>query len=156
MAWLTSYVCADTIVKALTRTNTLNLGTSNTTLMMALFDNSVTPSTDGAQAYGAGVWASGECHGTNWPAGGVPVSLTGAGLTAQPGSVLRFTIVPVSVANTTISNPVFGNIVYDTAQGNALVAANWYGGSSFVSAASAMGWAPPTSGMWTLALSPGA
>lgn len=157
MTWSTGYVCAPTLVAALTGGNTLNLGTGNTTLKMALFDNTVTPDPDTSpQKYGVGVWASGECTGTNWSAGGVAVSLTGLGLTAQPGGIINFTFVPVSQANTTISTAYYGAIVYDTAQTNEVVCAIYFGGSFYTTVASAAGFTPPSAGVFNLACIPGA
>jgi len=157
MAWSTSYVCAPTLVAALTGGNTLNLGTSNSTLKIALFDNTVTPNPDTSpQKYGVAPWNTGECYGTNWPAGGVPVSLSGAGLTEQAGGLMRFTIDPVSVANTTISDAYFGAIIYDTSQEDEVVCAIWFGGDSYSTAASAAGFTPPAAGVFTLACVPGA
>jgi hypothetical protein len=157
MPWSTSYVCAPTIVAALTGGSTLNLGTGNTTLKIALFSNAVTPNPDTSpQKYGIAPWNTGECTGTNWPAGGVPVSLTALGLTAQPGGLINFTFVPVSVANTTISTAYYGAIIYDTAQSNAVVCAIYFGGSFYTTTATVAAFTPPASGVFNLACIPGA
>ncbi len=157
MAWSTSYIVASTIVGALTGQNTLSLGTSNSTLKIALFDNTVTPNPDTSpQKYGVAPWNTGECTGTNWAAGGVAVSLSGAGLTAQPGGLMRFQIGAVNVANTTISSAYYGAVIYDTAQANAVVCAIWFGGDSYTTLATPAGFTPPASGVWTLACVPGA
>lgn len=156
MAWSTSYISAAALVAGLTRTIAVDLSTSNTHLKLALFDNTVTPNPDGLQYYGSGVWASGECTGTNWAAGGAVVSLSGAGLTAQPNGLMRFTFTPVSVANTTISNPYFGAIVYDTNLSDLVICAIWAGGDTYTTAGTPAGMTPASAGVWTLPCIPGA
>jgi hypothetical protein len=159
MAWTSSYVPPGLLVaglKANGARTAVDLSPANTNLKVALFGNTVTPNPDTyPQSYGAGIWASGECTGTNWPAGGVAVSVTAAGLTAQAGGVLQFTTAAVTVANTTIASPVYGFIIYDTALSNLVYAAVYLGGSTYTSSASPMGYTPPASGIWTVPLTPG-
>src|SRR6516225_4689065 len=102
MAWTTSYVVPSTLVSALqangTRIN-LDLSSAGTGFMVALFDNTVVPNVDtDPQSYGVAPWNSGEVTGTNWSAGGVAESLSGAGLTHQSGGFLKFTAANISVA----------------------------------------------------------
>jgi len=160
MAWASSYVVPSTFVSGLeangTRIN-LDLSSANTSsLYIALFDNTVTPNVDtDPQSYSAAPWNTGESTGTNWAAGGVALNLSGAGLTHQSGGNLLFTAGNVSVANTTLSDAVYGCLIY--AQGlspKAAVCAVWFGGSGYTTSAGPFGITWPASGIWTTAFVP--
>ena len=159
MAWTTSYVVPSTLVSALqsngSRIN-LDLSSAGTGYMVALFDNTVTPNVDtDPQSYGVAPWNTGEVTGTNWPTGGVSVSLSGAGLTHQSGGFLKFTTGNISVASTTISSGVFGCLLYSsTLSPNAAVCAVWFGGSGYTTSAGTFGITWPASGIWTMACVP--
>lgn len=155
MGWSTSYISAAALVAGLTGAIDVDLSASNTHLKMALFDNSVTPDPDGLQYYGSGVWASGEVSGTNWPAGGVAVSPSGAGLTAQAGGIMRYTFTAVSVDNTTLGD-YYGGIIYDTNLSDLVICAIWGGGDIYSTAGTPAGFTPPAAGVWSLPCIPGA
>ncbi|OII61208.1 hypothetical protein BJP40_06690 [Streptomyces sp. CC53] len=86
-------------------------------LKAALFNNSVTPDRDAAvgdTGYNTGTWlvANEVDDGTNWDAGGEPV--TGGAITDQGSGVVQFdaTDTPQGGASTTLSD-VHGCLVYD-------------------------------------------
>jgi hypothetical protein len=160
VAWTSSYIVPSTLVSALeangSRIN-LDLSSANaSSLYVALFSNSVTPNVDtDPQSYGVAPWNANECTGTNWPTGGVALSLSGNGLTHQSGGFLEFQAGNVSVATTTISTAVYGCLIY--AQGlspQAAVCAVFFGGSGYTTSASTFGITWPTGGIWTLELQP--
>lgn len=153
MAWSQSYIPASTLVSALTGGVALNLSPSNTHLKLALYSNSATPNPDeDPQKYGLGQWASNEITGTNWPAGGVALSLTGAGLSHQSGDFLLLAAVNLSVANTTISTAAVGCLIYDTSLSNLVIAALWFGGSGYTTSSGTFGITWPSSGIFNLPL----
>jgi hypothetical protein len=159
VAWTTSYVVPSTLVSALqsnaSRIN-LDLSSAGTGFNVALFSNAVVPNVDtDPQSYGVAPWNTAEVTGTNWAAGGVAVSLSGAGLTHQSGGNLKFTTGNVSVANTTISTGVYGCLIYSsTLSPNAAVCAVWFGGSGYTTSSGTFGITWPASGIWTIALVP--
>ena len=159
MAWSTSYVVPSTLVSALesnaSRIN-LDLSSAGTGYYVALFDNTVTPAVDTQpQSYGVAPWNTGEATGTNWPSGGVAISLSGAGLTHTSGGNLMFTAGNVSVDSTTISDGVYGCLIYSsTLSPQAAVCAVWFGGSGYTTSDTPFGITWPASGIWTLALVP--
>jgi hypothetical protein len=157
VAWTSSYIPSAAWLAGLTGASAVNLSSSNTHLKLALFDNSVTPNPDTSpQQYGVAPWNSGEVTGTNWAAGGVAVSLSGAGLTAQAGGFLQFSIANLSVASVTIASPgAYGCIIYDTSLSNMVMAAIWFGGSGYFTTAAAFGITPSASGLVTVCLVPG-
>jgi hypothetical protein len=132
MGWSQSFIPASTLRDALSGVITLNLGASYTGLKCALFSNAFTPDPDAdPQAYGAGQWASNEVTGTSWPAGGVPVSLTGKGISRQAGNYLMLQAVDLSVSGAVISTAAYGALIYDhsnSGQPNVVVAALYFGG----------------------------
>lgn len=157
MAWTESYAVASTLVSALqsngSRPN-LDLSSASSQWYVALFDNTVTPNPDtDPQYYGTAPWNTGEVTGTNWPAGGVPLSLSGAGLTHAAGGNLKFTAQPVNVASTTISTGVFGCLIYCQALSPAYaLAAVWFGGSGYTTTGTPMGITWPVGGIFSLSL----
>jgi hypothetical protein len=158
--WTTSYVVPSTLVSGLeSNANRINLDLSSvnsSSLYLAVFDNTVTPNVDtDPQSYGVAPWNTGESTGTNWPAGGVALTMTGAGLSHQSGGNLLFTAGNVSVANTTLSDPIYGCLIY--AQGlspKAVVCAVWFGGSGYTTSAGPFGITWPASGVFTIPLVP--
>lgn len=159
MAWASSYIVPSTLVSALKSNASrlqLDLSASSTQLFTALYSNAVTPNVDtDPQTYNVAPWNTGEVTGTNWPAGGVALSLTGLGLTHQSGGFLQFTAVNVSVANTTISTGVFGALIYaQTLSPQAVVCAVYFGGSGYTTSAGTFGITWPSSGIWTIELQP--
>lgn len=87
------------------------------TLKAALFNNSVTPDKDavvGSTGYNTGTWvvANEVDDGTNWDAGGEPV--TGGAITDQGSGIVQFdaTDTPQGGASTTLAD-VHGCLVYD-------------------------------------------
>jgi hypothetical protein len=156
MTWSTSFIVASTLAEALAGGTAIDLADGAPNWKIALFDNTVTPDPDAdPQHYGAGAWASGECTGTNWPAGGVPLSLAGAGLTHAAGGILKFAAGNVSVANTTISDPVQGALIYNSALSGLALCAVWFGGSGYTTSASPLGITWPASGVWNISMVPG-
>jgi len=159
VAWSTSYIVPSTLVSALqangTRIN-LDLSSASAQFYVALYDNTVTPNVDtDPQSYGSAPWTTGEVTGTNWPAGGVALDLSGNGLTHASGGFLKFQAQPVSVSNTTISTGVYGCLIYAQALSPAYaLCAVFFGGSGYTTSASPMGITWPTAGIWTLALEP--
>lgn len=159
MAWTTSYVVPSTLVSGLksnaSRIN-LDLSSANTQIYLALFDNTVTPNVDtDPQSYNVAPWNTGEATGTNWPAGGVALDLTGAGLTHASGGNLKFAAANVSVASTTISTAVYGCLLYDFALSPAAaVCAVFFGGSGYTTSAGTFGITWPVGGVWSLACVP--
>ncbi len=157
MAWAASYVVPSTLVSALeangSRIN-LDLSSASTQFYVALFDNTVVPDVDtGPQSYNVAPWNSGEATGTNWPTGGVALSLSGAGLTAQTGGYLRFAAGNVSVASTTISDGVYGCLIYAQALSPAAaLCAVYFGGSGYTTSDSTFGITWPVAGIWTIEL----
>ena len=159
MAWSTSYVVPSTLVSALLSQGTrlqVDLSPTSTQFFVALFGTTVTPAVDtDPQSYGAAPWNTGECTGTNWPAGGVALSLTGNGLTHVTGGFLQFQAVSVSVANTTISTGVYGALIYAQAlTPQAALCAVYFGGSGYTTSAGTFGITWPSSGIWTVELQP--
>ena len=159
MAWSTSYVVPSTLVSGLesnaSRIN-LDLSSAGTGYYVALFDNTVTPAVDtDPQSYGVAPWNTGEVTGTGWPAGGTALSLSGAGLTHTSGGNLRFTTQNLYVASTTISDGVYGCLIYSsTLTPEAAVCAVWFGGSGYTTSGGPFGITWPASGIWTIALVP--
>ena len=159
MAWSTSYVVPSTLVSGLesnaSRIN-LDLSSANSSMYLALFDNTVTPNVDtDPQSYNVAPWNTGESTGTNWSAGGVALNLSGAGLAHVSGGNLVFTAGNVSVANTTLSDAIYGCLIYDEALSPAAaVCAVWFGGSGYTTSAGTFGITWPASGVWTIALVP--
>lgn len=159
MAWSTSYVVPSTLVSALLSQGSrlqLDLSSTSAQFNVALFGTTVVPNVDtDPQAYGSAPWNTGECTGTNWSAGGVALSLSGAGLTHQSGGFLQFTAGNVSVANTTISTGVFGCLIYaQTLTPQAALCAVYFGGSGYTTSAGTFGITWPSSGIWTVELQP--
>lgn len=117
MAWTNSKVFAATQV-TLGTTNNVDLDTD--TLKAALYNNSVTPDntvTAANTAYNAGVWgvANEVDDGTNWDAGGEP--LTSVTYAIATGAIVELDAAdtPQGGASTTLAN-VYGCLVYsDTA-----------------------------------------
>jgi hypothetical protein len=110
MAWTASGIFTDNIKDALEGGD---IDFNNATNKIALFNNSVAPAFDTANAqYGVGVWAANEVSGTGWAAGGV--LLTGNGLTAASPAAgqLKYDAVDVSETGTTLSN-IYGCLIYD-------------------------------------------
>ena len=159
MAWSVSYVVPSTLVSGLqangTRIN-LDLSSANSQIYLALFDNTVTPNVDtDPQSYNVAPWNTGEATGTNWPAGGVALNLSGTGLTHASGGNLKFTAGNVSISGTTISDTVYGCLIYDNALSPmAAVCAVWFGGSGYTTSAGVFGITWPASGIWTVSLVP--
>jgi hypothetical protein len=157
--WTTSYVVPSTLVSALqanaSRIN-LDLSSASAGLYLALYDNTVTPNVDtDPQSYNVAPWNTGESTGTNWSAGGVNLSLSGAGLTHQTGGNLKFAAGNISVANTTLSDAIYGCLIYDSLLSpEAAVCAVWFGGSGYTTSAGTFGITWPASGIWTIALVP--
>jgi hypothetical protein len=80
----------------------------------ALFQNSITPDFSAAAAsarYGAGAFASGECSGTGYTAGGTVVTSTT--VTESPTSVLMMDAADTAWASSTITNARCGLIYAD-------------------------------------------
>jgi hypothetical protein len=159
MTWSSSYIVPSTLVSALESNGSrlqLDLTPTSTQLYVALYGNSVTPDVDtDPQAYNVAPWNTGEATGVNWPAGGVSLSLAGAGLTHQPGGFLQFTSGNVSVASTTISTGVFGCLIYAQALSpQAALCAVYFGGSGYTTSAGTFGITWPSSGIWTIELQP--
>ena len=157
--WSTSYVVPSTLVSGLesnaSRIN-LDLSPSSTSIYLALFDNTVTPDVDtDPQSYNVAPWNTGESTGTNWAAGGVALNLSGAGLSHQSGGNLLFSAGNVSVSNTTLSDAIYGCLIYDEAiSPKAAVCAVWFGGSGYTTSAGPFGITWPASGIFTIALVP--
>lgn len=159
MAWSSSYVVPSTLVSGLASNGSrinLDLSSAGTGIYLALFDNTVTPNVDtDPQSYSVAPWNTGESTGTNWAAGGVNLSLSGTGLTHVSGGFMMFTSANVSVASTTISNAVYGCLIYaQTLTPKAAVAAVWFGGSGYTTSAGTFGITWPVGGIWTLELHP--
>jgi len=159
MAWTSSYIVPSTLVSALESNGSrlqLDLTATSTQFYVALFGTAVTPNVDtDPQSYGVAPWNTGECTGTNWPAGGVALSLTGNGLTHQTGGFLKFQAASVSVAATTISTAVYGCLIYAQALSpQAALCAVYFGGSGYTTSATPFGITWPTGGIWTLELQP--
>jgi hypothetical protein len=157
VAWSTSYIPPSTWAAGLTGAAAVNLSASNTHLKLALFGNTVTPNPDtDPQYYGSAPWNAGEVTGVNWPAGGVAVSLAGAGLTHQAGGFLELTIATLTVADVTIAAPgAYGGILYDTSLSGMVMAAIYFGGSGQSVTADAFQLIPAASGLVTVCLVPG-
>lgn len=159
MAWSSSYVAPSTLVSALqsngSRIN-LDMSSASTQFYLALFDNTVTPAVDtDPQSYGSAPWDTGEVTGTGWPAGGVALSLSGAGLTHASGGFLKFTSQNVSVSSTTITTGVYGCLIYAQALAPAAaMCAVWFGGSGYTTSGTPFGITWPASGIWTLSVVP--
>jgi|GEM_PF-682192 len=160
MAWSTSYVVPSTLVSGLeANANRINLDLSsvnNSSLYLALFDNTVTPNVDtDPQSYNVAPWNTGESTGTNWSAGGVALNMSGAGLAHLTGGNLVFTAGNVSVANTTLSDAIYGCLIYASGLSpKAAVCAVWFGGSGYTTSGGPFGITWPASGVWTIALVP--
>ena len=159
MAWTSSYIVPSTLVSALESNASrlqLDLSSTSTQLYVALYGASVTPNVDtDPQSYNVAPWNTGEVTGTNWPSGGVSLSLSGAGLTHQSGGFLEFQAGNVSVATTTISTAVYGCLIYaETLSPQAALCAVYFGGSGYTTSASPFGITWPTGGIWTLELQP--
>lgn len=159
MAWTSSYIVPSTLVSGLKSNASrlqLDLTATSTQLYAALYGTAVTPNVDtDPQAYNVAPWNTGEVTGTNWPAGGVALSLTGAGLTHQSGGFLQFQAGNVSVASTTISTAVYGCLIYAQALSpQAALCAVYFGGSGYTTSGTPFGITWPTGGIWTLELLP--
>jgi hypothetical protein len=157
--WSTSYIVPSTLVSALESNASrlqLDLSSTSTQFYVALYSNAVTPNVDtDPQSYNVAPWNTGEVTGTNWPAGGVALSLTGAGLTHQSGGFLQFTAGNVSVASTTISTGIYGCLIYAQALSpEAALCAVWFGGSGYTTSSGTFGITWPASGIWTVELQP--
>jgi hypothetical protein len=159
MAWSGSYIVPSTLVSALESNASrlqLDLTSTSTQFYVALYGTSVTPNVDtDPQSYNVAPWNTGEVTGTNWSAGGVSLSLSGAGLTHQSGGFLKFQAGNVSVASTTISTAVYGCLIYaQTLSPQAALCAVFFGGSGYTTSASTFGITWPTGGIWTIELQP--
>lgn len=157
--WTTSYVVPSTLVSGLeSNANRINLdlSSSSTGLYLAIYDNTVTPNVDtDPQSYNVSPWNTGEVTGTNWSAGGFNLDLSGAGLTHQSGGNLQFTAGNISVASTTISDAVYGCLIYDySLSPKAAVCAVYFGGSGYTTSDGIFGITWPASGVFTIALVP--
>jgi hypothetical protein len=159
VAWSTSYIVPSTLVSALQSNGSrlaLDMTATSTQFYVALYGNTTTPAVDtDPQSYNVAPWNTGEVTGTNWPAGGVALSLTGNGLTHQSGGFLQFQAVSVNVANTTISTGVFGALIYAQAlTPKAALCAVYFGGSGYTTSGTPFGITWPSSGIWTVELQP--
>jgi len=158
MAWSASYIVPSTLVSALESNASrlqLDLSSTSTQFFTALYSNAVTPNVDtDPQSYNVAPWNTGEVTGTNWSAGGVNLSLSGAGLTHQSGGFMKFTAGNVSVGSVTISTGIYGCLLYaNNLTPKAAVCAVFFGGSGYtVSGTFGITW--PTGGIWTVELQP--
>lgn len=114
MAWTNSKMFAQTIADVFTQTTQMDFDTQ--VHKAALYNDSITPDNTVAAAstaYNTGVWgvANEQDDGTNWDAGGEPV--TGLSVTPSAG-VITFagTNTPQGGASCTLAN-VYGCLVYN-------------------------------------------
>ncbi len=114
MAWTNSKWFAATVADTLDRTASIDLDTD--TLKGALYNNSITPDNSvvsASTAYNAGVWADTNevDDGTNWDAGGEP--LTSVTLGAS-GTTVTLDAADLSQGGATCTlADVYGVLVYD-------------------------------------------
>lgn len=77
MAWASSKIFSAYLTDIINNTTAMDLNT-DASIKAALFDNTITPSqtvASASSAFGAGVWASGECfEAVTWPTGGVALA----------------------------------------------------------------------------------
>lgn len=146
MAWSNSKVFGAFVEDAFE--NTAAFDQSSTTLgqfKAALYNNTITPDETvaaNASAYNTGVWLTTAevSDGTNWDAGGEPLtSVTHARSGAAGSHVLTWDAAntPQGGASTTLAS-VFGCLVYDeiiaTPQANQGICYNYFGGTQDVTA----------------------
>jgi hypothetical protein len=153
MAWSASKIFVSFIEDALENTAALDLNSD--TFKCALFDNDITPDNTVSTAnstLNAGQWtqAGNEVSdGTNWDAGGEPITTTTFAPTA---AVLKFDgdNTPQGGATCTLAN-VYGGFVHDSSVGNQGVSFHYFGGVNGVTAGTfSVVW--HTSGIFTLTL----
>jgi hypothetical protein len=114
--------------------NTANLDANASTIKVALFDNTITPSQTVATAstvYGAGVWASGGVlDASGWPAVGRNLANVASGFSSN---VYTFDADDTVSANstTTLTN-AYGCLVYDDTVGDQGMCFNSFGGANSV------------------------
>ena len=137
MAWTNSKVFVSTAEDVWENTTAMDLLVG--TWKVALFDTTPTPSqtvASAATAYATGVWVTTDevADGTNWDAGGEPLT----GQTFTPASnvlTLDATDTPQGGASTTLAG-VFGCLVYDdaltTPVANQGLSYHYFGGSQGV------------------------
>jgi len=133
MAWTDSSVMGSFLEDAFNNDVAFALDTD--AIKAALFNDSVTPDDDATAAnntYGSGTWTTANevDDGTNWDAGGEPLT----SLSATFGSN-TFTFdaadTPQGGTSTTLSN-AFGCLVHDSTVSNAGICFNYFGGTQSV------------------------
>ena len=139
MAWSNSKIFVATLEDQLENTTAVDLNSD--TFKAALYNNSITPDQTVASAntaYNAGQWAIANevSDGTNWDAGGEPLTAVSSSFTSN---VYTFDAAdtPQSGASTTLAN-VHGCLVYDdtiaTPVADQGLCFNYFGGAQSVTA----------------------
>lgn len=137
MAWSNSKIFAATISDILDGTAAIDLDTD--TLKAALYNDSITPAngvTSANTAYNAGVWgvANEQDDGTNWDAGGEPLTSVTC---AASGTTVTLDAADTSQggASTTLAS-VFGCLVYSDTVASPVadqgICYNYFGGTNGV------------------------
>jgi len=150
MAWTDSRIFTQAVLNPLTASAWSTTepttyganGLSADAILVALFNNSVTPDRDavvGSTGYNTGTWVTAnEVTGTNWAAGGQTLG-TKAYTADLGGNVgVSFDAADVSVANVTLAT-FFGDLTYDNTITGGTVAKqglcfHYYGGTQTVTA----------------------
>jgi len=137
VAWSGSKIFVATLEDVLENVTALDL--SSDALKAALYNNSITPDqtvASASTAYNAGQWANTNevSDGTNWDAGGEPLTSVTSGF-ASNVYTLDAADTPQGGASTTLSN-VYGCLVYDddltTPVANQGVSYHYFGGAQSV------------------------
>lgn len=121
MAWSASAILRSFVTDALANAQAFDLSGSPDTFKNALYNNSITPDKDAAEAsnrYNTGQWATAneQTSSTDWPAAGV--ALTSPALTNPSSGVVMFDASDTaSGAAATLAN-VYGCLVYDDTLAN--------------------------------------
>lgn len=130
MAWSASKIFVATLEACLENAAAINL--SSDTFKAALYDNDITPDNTVAlanTAYNAGQWtAAGNevADGTEWDAGGEPLTGTSSGIAA---AVYTFNAAdtPSGGTSATLAN-VYGCLVYDSTTSSYGLSYHYFGG----------------------------
>lgn len=117
MAWTDSRVFREWVLGPMMQAaGTGYTGLDSDTVKVALFDSTATPDRDaavGATGYNTGTWTTARevSGGTNWPAGGRPLS--GKTVTAPDSGAVMFDAADLAGAGTLTLTGAYGCLVYD-------------------------------------------
>jgi hypothetical protein len=110
-------------------------------------------------AAGSAYASTNEATGTNWAAGGIPVSALNGGSSISPaftvtnGTSVNWTASNVSVASTTISTAAYGGYFYSPTDSNYKIIGIYFGGSGYTTTAGtfAVTWSGGVIATWSVA-----